>query len=412
MRTPEPTAVECLPLWPGRLPRVNTSLMLGAFGCLLLVSANQATAAAAKPTVHVVQAPDQCLVPDVVVDTKGVLHMVYGLAHHAYYVRSTDNGAAFTSPVKVNSTGTVETKMGERGPKLAVGTDGSIHVVWVDEWAPGVKTFVRYSRSLDGGKSFEALKTLSAMSGVDGATLTADGKGHVLAFWHVMVDPKPEVKAATWLHTTRSTNNGAAFGPTEKVNITNLSGLACSMCMMRARTGADGSVYLAFRSAEASIRDFYVLKGHPTENRFTALRVNQDNWNINYCPICGPELTLTPNGQSLCAFMTRRRVYWAVGDAGMTGFRMHVATPTSEEDELYPSAVANRNGAILFIWQVGPMAVKGTATVKWAQYDEDGRPTGDAGTAGHSFAGTKATAFVGDDDNFYIVTTARKTNEP
>jgi hypothetical protein len=101
-----------------------------------------------------------------------------------------------------------------------------------------------------------------------------------------------------------------------------------------------------------------------------------------------------------------------VGDAGMTGFRMHVATPTSEEDELYPSAVANRNGAILFIWQVGRMAVKGTATVKWAQYDEDGKPTGDAGTAGQSFAGTKATAFVGDDDNFYIVTTARKTNEP
>lgn len=257
MRTPERTAVECLPLRPAYLPRVNTSLVLGALGYLLLVSANQATAAAAMPTVHVVQAPDPCLVPDVFVDTWGVLHMVYGLEHHAYYVRSTDNGATFTPPVKVNSTSMVETKMGERGPKLAVGADGSIHVVWVDEWAPGVKTFVRYSHSLDGGKSFEALKTLSAMSGVDGATLTADGKGHVVAFWHVMVDPKPEVKSATWLHTTRSTNNGKTFGPTEKVNITNLSGLACSMCMMRARMGADGQVYLAFRSAEASIRDFY-----------------------------------------------------------------------------------------------------------------------------------------------------------
>ena len=154
------------------------------------------------------------------------------------------------------------------------------------------------------------------MSGVDGATLTADGQGNVVAFWHVMADPKPEVKAATWLHTTRSTNNGATFGPTEKVNITNLSGLACSMCMMRARAGADGNVYLAFRSAEGSIRDFYVLKGRPTENSFTALRVNEDNWNIDYCPMCGPELTFAPNGQSLCAFMTRKRVYWAVSEAG------------------------------------------------------------------------------------------------
>ena len=31
---------------------------------------------------------------------------------------------------------------------------------------------------------------------------------------------------------------------------------------------------------------------------------------------------------------------------------------------------------------------------------------------GQSFAGTKATAFVGNDDNFYIVTTARQTSAP
>lgn len=386
--------------------------LLATSGSLILLCASEAAGAATKPTVNVVPARAQCLVPDVIVDAQGVLHMVYGLEHHAYYVRSTDHGGTFTARVKVDSAGLVETKMGERGPKLAVGGDGTIHVVWMDEWAPGVKTFVRYSRSLDGGKSFEALKTLSSMSGVDGATLTADGQGNILAFWHVMAAPKPLVKEATWLHMTRSSNNGAAFGPTEKVTIINLSGLACAMCMMRARTGADGCVYLAFRSAESSIRDFYVLKGRPTENHFTALRVNEDNWNIDFCPMCGPELTFAPNGQSLCAFMTRNRVYWAISNADMSGYRLHVGTPTSEEDERYPSAVANRKGDMLLVWQVGPMAVKGTAIVKWARYDKDGQPTGEAGIAGESFAGTKATAFVGQDDNFYVVTTAHKTNAP
>jgi hypothetical protein len=182
--------------------------------------------------------------------------------------------------------------------------------------------------------------------------------------------------------------------------------------MMRARVGADGYVYLAFRSAEASIRDFYVLKGRPAENNFTAQRVNEDNWNIDYCPMCGPELTYAPTGQSLCAFMSRKRVYWATSDAGMTRYRLHVSTPSSEEGELYPSAVANRSGDVLFVWQVEPMAIKGTATVKWARYDKDGKPTGEAGTAGRSFAGTKATAFVGNEDNFYIVTTAHQTDAP
>ncbi len=381
-------------------------------GWLFMLCVGEVVGAATKAAVTVVEAPAKCLVPDVTMAATGVLHMVYGLEHHAYYVRSADHGRTFSPPVKMNSTGMVETKMGERGPKIAIGRDESLHVVWVDEWAPGVKTFVRYSRSLDAGKSFEPLKTLSAMSGVDGATLTADGKGNVLAFWHVMVDPKPNVKAATWLQMTRSTNNGATFGPTEKLDISNLSGLACSMCMMRARAGADGDVYLAFRSAESNIRDFYVLKGRATENKFTALRVNEDHWNIDYCPMCGPELMLAPGGQSLCAFMSRKKVYWAISDPPMAGYRLHVATPASEPDEIYPSAVANSKGDVLFVWQVGPMAVQGVATVKWARYNKDGKPTGEAGILGQSFAGTKATAFVGNDDNFYVVTTARKTDAP
>jgi len=60
------------------------------FGALLLFHASEATAAEAHPTGRLVQAPARCLVPDVALDERGVLHMVYGLDHHAYYVRSTD----------------------------------------------------------------------------------------------------------------------------------------------------------------------------------------------------------------------------------------------------------------------------------------------------------------------------------
>jgi len=97
---------------------------------------------------------------------------------------------------------------------------------------------------------------------------------------------------------------------------------------------------------------------------------------------------------------------------GVTAFRLHVATPANEEDEIYPAVVANRKGDVLLVWQVGPMAVKGTATVKWARYDRDGKATGETGVVGKSFAGTKATAFVGNDDNFYSVTTASTVNAP
>ena len=367
----------------------------------------QDTNTAAITEVRIVPVPDGALVPDVMVDKAGVAHMVYGLNNNAYYERSTHNGASFSPPVKVNSTGTVVTTMGERGPKLAVGADGVIHVVWADQWKPGVEVYVRYARSLDGGKSFGPRQTVSSMPGVDGTTMTVDRAGNVLVFWHVMVSPPPAVPQATWVHMARSTNNGASFAANEKVQTTNLAGIACSMCLMRARCDADGEVCLAFRNAEGNVRDFYLLKGAPTKNDFRALRINQDNWIIDYCPMCGPELTLDPNGRAICAFMSRNKAYWAISDNPVTGFNLHVATPANEPNEIYPSAYANRRGEVLFVWQVGPMSTSGTAQVKWALYRNDGTFTGQQATVGTSFSGTKATAFVGTDDNFYLVTSAK-----
>jgi hypothetical protein len=282
-----------------------------------------------------------------------------------------------------------------------------IHVVWVDCWSPGVKTYVRYARSRDGGKTFEPLKAVSSMAGVDGVTMAADGSGNVLAFWHVAQPPQKDIPQATWLHMARSQDNGATFQPDERLKATNHSGLACSMCMMRARIGGDGNAYLVFRSAENNIRDFYVLKGPKAENKFTALRVNEDNWELKTCPMCGPELTVGPDGRLLCGFMSRHKVYWSASDRGVTGFKLHVATPAGENDEIYPTAVANVRGQTLFVWQVGPMSTTGQATVKWAFYEADGKFTGRQGVVGTTTSGTKATAFVGSDDKFYIVTTAR-----
>ena len=110
----------------------------------------------AVPDVRLVYLPEGALVPDAIMDGDGVLHMVYGLGDHAWYVCSADNGRAFSPPARVNTEGKVTLKMGERGPKLALGKDESVHVVWADQWSPGVKVYPRYSRSLDGGQDVRA----------------------------------------------------------------------------------------------------------------------------------------------------------------------------------------------------------------------------------------------------------------
>jgi len=356
-------------------------------------------------TVNIIHAPVGSLVPDVFMDNNGVLHMVYAKNQNAYYVRSTDNGATFTAPVKVNSTGSVEDKMGERGPKISVGTDGVIHVAWMDLWATGVFTYARYTRSINGGLSFEAPKAVSIPTGIDGVTVAADGNNHVVVFWHINAPAQSVIPSATWLHLARSADNGVTFSTDTNVVITNHSGLACTMCMTRARFGAGGKVYLAFRSAENNIRDFYVLKGNATGNNFTAVRVNSDNWNITFCPMNGPELEIC-QGKQYCAFMSSNHVYWSVSDSNVTAFTQHVATPLNETDELYPTTVANNSGKVLFVWQVGPMSVSDSATVKYALYNTNGTYTGQQCSLARTFSGTKTTAFVGTDDKFYIVVSA------
>jgi hypothetical protein len=339
-------------------------------------------------------------------DNNGILHMVYAFNNNAWYTRSSDNGVTFTTPVLVNSTGSVEFKMGERGPKISVGSDGVIHVAWMDLWATGVNTYARYTRSTNGGLSFEVPRAVSTTTGIDGITVAADGNNHVLVFWHTMVPVQTQVPQATWLHMSRSTNNGVSFSVDTNVVITNHNGLACSMCMTRARFGSNGDVLLAFRSAKDSIRDFYVLKGNALSNNFTAVRVNYDNWKINYCPMVGPEMEKANGGRQICSFMSNDHVYWAISDSGVNLFTQHVATPLQENEEIFPTAIENNAGLVLFLWQVGPMSVSDSATVKWAVYTSAGAFTGQQGTIGRTFSGTKATAFVGTDDNFYIVVNA------
>ena len=396
----------------------NTRILIVLFVIASVSTAPAHGAQGALPDVHVVHLPEGTLVPDVAMDGAGVLHMVYGLGDDAWYVRSADNGRTFSPPVRVNTEGKVTLKMGERGPKLAVSrassprfeggtplTRESIHVVWADQWSPGVKVYPRYSRSLDGGKTFEPPRALASLFGIDGLTVAADGEGDVVAFFHQVSPPQQEIPEAHRLYLARSTDNGATFDPEERLSIQGMDDLACSMCMMRARITADGNVCLALRVANDNIRDFFLLRGPKRQNDFTPLRVNEDRWELKRCPMCGPELTLDPAGRMLCAFMSRHRVYWSALDDGR--FTLHVATPAEENDEIYPAAFGDGKGHVLMVWQVGPMAVGRTAIVKWAMYHDDGSFTGKQGTLGTSTSGTKATAFAGTDGAFYIVTTAK-----
>lgn len=102
-------------------------------------------------------------------------------------------------------------------------------------------------------------------------------------------------------------------------------------------------------------------------------------------------------GRVLVSWMSRHKAYWAISDEGGQRFGPAVPTPGGgKQKQAFPVALANRKGEVLFVWKEGDQ-------VSWALYTLDGKPTGVGGRAGSLPGPNKPTAFVGSDDQFYIV---------
>jgi hypothetical protein len=228
---------------------------------------------------------------------------------------------------------------------------------------------------------------------------------------------KPNATSATWLFTQVSLDNGKSWELPQLVSITDAAGdevppVACSMCMTSQRFH-NGVLHIGFRTANNNIREFNVIKGSALHNHFSS-NLAGTPWPIDYCPMNGPELSVSasmgypnPASMEVVAIMegSRNNVFWSTS---VSEFKTQVPTPTSEANERFPTAVATGEGDMLFVWNVGPMAVAGTSLVKYACYDAANgtRWIGQGGTIGTSFAGTKATALATGPSTFLILTTA------
>src|SRR5437899_1684994 len=127
------------------------------FPAFTLLALLVALCAAGAERVQLVATPGGGQVPDAEVGPDGAIHVAYVFRDDAWYVKSTDAGKTFTAPLRINSEpGTVHPPNMYRGPDIALGKNGRVHVIWYisayqrklpkDQWG----VFYSY---LDPGKS-------------------------------------------------------------------------------------------------------------------------------------------------------------------------------------------------------------------------------------------------------------------
>lgn len=388
------------------------------FGGRIVVIALFATMAAQQPQtrssdkVTILRVPHGGIQPQVAVDDKGMLHLLYlggdPSQGDLYYVQSADAGASFSDPIRVNHEPGSAIAVGNvRGAHLAVGRNGRIHVAWngtrtlpPDSASPaGQHLPMLYTRTNDAGTAFEPERNMIQSSfGIDGGgAVAADRSGRVYVFWHA---PTPGLQGEghrrVWM--ARSSDDGETFDR-ERPAFEQPTG-ACGCCGMGAIADRKGDLYVLFRSATEIVhRDIYLLTSSDGGDHFQGANISP--WNVGACVMSTESFSESPAGV-LAAWEQTGQVFYGVVKPPTNKTTPSVPAPGRSTMRKHPVVVGNRNGEILLAWTEG-MAWKKGGSVGWQVFDASGRIQGEAVQAPGVPVWSLVAAFARADGGFTVI---------
>lgn len=330
--------------------------------------------------VTTIRVPDWGLQPQAAVDARGRLHLIYfkgePLHGDVFYVHSDDGARTFSRPVRVNSQpGSVIAIGTVRGPHLALGRNGRVHVAWMGSGKAEPKVSGRqppmlYTRLADAGDAFEPQRNLiHEHAGLDGGgSIAADQSGNVFVAWHA---PKTlggeEADRRVWL--VRSEDDGRTFGG--ETDITPSVTGACGCCGMRLAADGRGEVFALYRSASEMVhRDVYLLASKDHGRTFQAIAT--DPWKIGICVMSTGGFAPTSDGV-VAAWETQNQIRVKRLDGTDPSTSNIISPPGRSANRKHPCVAINSSGQFIVAWAEDTGWNKG-GSVAWQVFDKQGNP--------------------------------------
>jgi hypothetical protein len=229
-----------------------------------------------------------------VFDARGILWAAHKQDGYVVVSRSGDLGKTWSGPIRVSQVPEATDTGGDARPKIATGPGGEVYVTWTRALGKPYTGEIRFSRSLDGGRSFSAPVAVHADRQLiahrfDALAVNRDGE--VFVAW---IDKRDLEAAKAKLADYRgaavyfavSSDRGASFRGDYK-----LADHSCECCRLALAPANDGSVLAMWRHIfEPNIRDHALARMYPDGRAGTLRRATFDDWRIDACPHHGPSL--------------------------------------------------------------------------------------------------------------------------
>jgi hypothetical protein len=377
---------------------------------LLTVLSLTSSAFAQDKQVTLVKTPGRGIQPQVVVDAKGSLHLLYYVGEpgggNLMYVKKGAGQTAFSTPIRVNSqegsavaTGTI------RGGQLAIGKNGRPHVAWNGSMKAMPQNPIKgmpmlYARLDEKGTAFEPQRNLMTASQVldGGGSLMADSQGNVVVVWQAQGRELIPGEDNRRVYVAVSHNDGRTFAA-EKPAWTENTG-ACGCCGIRGFVDSKDNAYFLYRAAtQKTNRGMYLLRSGDGGESFAGKAL--DNWEIMTCPMSSEAFAEGPAGVYL-AWDNDGQIFFTHTPTASLSAGTPTAAPGDGKSRKHPSLAVNKRGEMLLAWTEGTGWNRGGALV-WQVYDAKGQPTAERGRRDGAIAVWGLPAAVAEPDGKFTI---------
>lgn len=302
--------------------------------------------AGSEPAVATVSSDPGAKQPQPAVDSRGGIHVAFGIGNTVWCASATADGCGFAEPVRVGSVPTLALGM-RRGPRIAASDKALVVTAIGGKEGKGRDGDLLAWRSTDQGQTWTGPDRLnsqesSAREGLH--ALAAGPDGEVFCVWLDNRDQRMEIFGA------RSKDGGATWEP-DRLVYRSPETSVCPCCHPSVAHGPDGTLHVMWRNNLKGARDLYLTRSNDGGRTFSpAEKLGEGTWSLNACPMDGGAVAAGPGELLETVWMRNGSIFAAKpGQPERNLGRGVQGWAAAGPDGLYAAWLTHRPGQLLVL---------------------------------------------------------------